>query len=234
MHEMVPGGKRLDRYHDLRQEAFRKKLGLWIVVPQQLLVEVGIYIIYMVIGGNCDVSDILVHHLGLPSRKGLDQTEQRGVENPSNNAFNGYFMNLSSRSCLQYQNTRTNHGDQGIKARKRTCLQYQNTRTNHGGQVVESENTCINHDDQVVKSRVPPFRILLVEVDTCIVYMITREDVEMYEIVQGGKRLDRYDDLRQEEFGKKFGLWILVLQQLLVEVGTYIIYMVIGGKSLKK
>ncbi|CAH8357493.1 unnamed protein product [Eruca vesicaria subsp. sativa] len=38
MHEIVPG-KRLDRYHELGQEAFGEKLGLWIVVPQQLIVE---------------------------------------------------------------------------------------------------------------------------------------------------------------------------------------------------
>ncbi|CAN4087947.1 unnamed protein product [Withania somnifera] len=51
MHEMVPG-KRFDRYHELGQEAFGKKLGLYIVVPQQLLVEVGVNIVYMVTGGK--------------------------------------------------------------------------------------------------------------------------------------------------------------------------------------
>ncbi|CAN4110122.1 unnamed protein product [Withania somnifera] len=51
MHEMVPG-KRLDRYHELGQEAFGEKLGLWIVVPQQLIVEVGSDIVYMVAGGK--------------------------------------------------------------------------------------------------------------------------------------------------------------------------------------
>ncbi|XP_059306752.1 lysine histidine transporter 2-like [Lycium ferocissimum] len=51
MHEMVPG-KRLDRYHELGQEAFGEKLGLWIVVPQQLMVEVGVNIVYMVTGGK--------------------------------------------------------------------------------------------------------------------------------------------------------------------------------------
>ncbi|KAJ0816621.1 putative amino acid transporter, transmembrane domain-containing protein [Helianthus annuus] len=40
MHEMVPG-KRFDRYHELGQHAFGEKLGLYIVVPQQLVVEVG-------------------------------------------------------------------------------------------------------------------------------------------------------------------------------------------------
>ncbi|CAK9172563.1 unnamed protein product [Ilex paraguariensis] len=51
MHEMVPG-KRFDRYHELGQHAFGKKLGLWVVVPQQLMVEVGVNIVYMVTGGK--------------------------------------------------------------------------------------------------------------------------------------------------------------------------------------
>ncbi|KAG6546777.1 hypothetical protein Mapa_011723 [Marchantia paleacea] len=51
MHEMVPG-KRFDRYHELGQQAFGPKLGLWIVVPQQLIVEVGVDIVYMVTGGD--------------------------------------------------------------------------------------------------------------------------------------------------------------------------------------
>ena len=51
MHEMVPG-KRFDRYHELGQHAFGKKLGLYIVVPQQLLVEIGVNIVYMVTGGT--------------------------------------------------------------------------------------------------------------------------------------------------------------------------------------
>ncbi|XP_039061201.1 lysine histidine transporter 1-like [Hibiscus syriacus] len=51
MHEMVPG-KRFDRYHKLGQYAFGEKLGLYIVVPQQLLVEVSVCIVYMVTGGQ--------------------------------------------------------------------------------------------------------------------------------------------------------------------------------------
>ncbi|XP_038892935.1 lysine histidine transporter 1 [Benincasa hispida] len=51
MHEMVPG-KRFDRYHELGQHAFGEKLGLWIVVPQQLTVEIGVNIVYMVTGGK--------------------------------------------------------------------------------------------------------------------------------------------------------------------------------------
>ncbi|PKU70496.1 lysine histidine transporter 1 [Dendrobium catenatum] len=51
MHEMVPG-KRFDRYHELGQQAFGERLGLYIVVPQQLIVEVGVCIVYMVTGGK--------------------------------------------------------------------------------------------------------------------------------------------------------------------------------------
>jgi Transmembrane amino acid transporter protein len=57
--------------------------------------------------------------------------------------------------------------------------------------------------------------------------------VEMHEIVPG-KRFDRYHELGQHAFGEKLGLWIVVPQQLIVEVSTDIIYMVTGGKSLKK
>ncbi|KAL1828682.1 hypothetical protein DCAR_0207927 [Daucus carota subsp. sativus] len=51
MHECVPG-RRFDRYHELGQAAFGEKLGLWIVVPQQLIVDVGTCIVYMVTGGK--------------------------------------------------------------------------------------------------------------------------------------------------------------------------------------
>ncbi|XP_051114628.1 lysine histidine transporter 1-like isoform X2 [Andrographis paniculata] len=52
MHEIAPG-KRFDRYHELGQHAFGEKLGLWIVVPQQLIVVVGVDIVYMITGGQC-------------------------------------------------------------------------------------------------------------------------------------------------------------------------------------
>ncbi|PNT76283.1 hypothetical protein BRADI_1g46788v3 [Brachypodium distachyon] len=51
MHECVPG-KRFDWYHELGQHTFGQKLGLWIVVPQQLIVEVGVCIMCMVTGGK--------------------------------------------------------------------------------------------------------------------------------------------------------------------------------------
>ncbi|XP_019188266.1 PREDICTED: lysine histidine transporter 2-like [Ipomoea nil] len=62
MHECVPG-KRFDRYHELGQAAFGPKLGLWIVVPQQALVEISLCIIYMVTGGSSikKVVELLCH-----------------------------------------------------------------------------------------------------------------------------------------------------------------------------
>ncbi|KAI5079764.1 hypothetical protein GOP47_0005243 [Adiantum capillus-veneris] len=70
MHEMVPG-KRFDRYHELGQYAFGEKLGLWIVVPQQLIVEVGVCIVYMVTGGK---SLMTFHDLVCSSCKPIKQT----------------------------------------------------------------------------------------------------------------------------------------------------------------
>lgn len=64
MHEMVPG-KRFDRYHELGQHAFGEKLGLYIVVPQQLICEVGVDIVYMVTGGK---SLEKIHSLVVPHK----------------------------------------------------------------------------------------------------------------------------------------------------------------------
>ncbi|CAI0552543.1 unnamed protein product [Linum tenue] len=52
LHECVPG-TRFDRYIDLGRHAFGEKLGPWIVLPQQLIVQVGCDIVYMVTGGKC-------------------------------------------------------------------------------------------------------------------------------------------------------------------------------------
>ncbi|KAJ7945738.1 lysine histidine transporter 1 [Quillaja saponaria] len=59
MHEMVPG-KRFDRYHELGQQALGEKLGLWVVVSQQLMVEVGVNIVYMVTGGNVSLAAVVM------------------------------------------------------------------------------------------------------------------------------------------------------------------------------
>ncbi|MCL7029300.1 hypothetical protein MKW94_012991 [Papaver nudicaule] len=53
LHEIVPGGTRFDRYYQLGQHAFGRKLGPWVVLPQQLIVQVGCDIVYMVTGGKC-------------------------------------------------------------------------------------------------------------------------------------------------------------------------------------
>ncbi|KAF2311184.1 hypothetical protein GH714_019939 [Hevea brasiliensis] len=52
LHECAPG-TRFDRYIDLGRHAFGPKLGPWIVLPQQLIVQVGCDIVYMVTGGKC-------------------------------------------------------------------------------------------------------------------------------------------------------------------------------------
>ncbi|KAL2546379.1 Lysine histidine transporter-like 6 [Forsythia ovata] len=52
LHECVPG-IRFDRYYDLGRHAFGPKYGAWIVLPQQLIVQVGCDIVYMVTGGKC-------------------------------------------------------------------------------------------------------------------------------------------------------------------------------------
>ncbi|KAF9603581.1 hypothetical protein IFM89_037080, partial [Coptis chinensis] len=57
--------------------------------------------------------------------------------------------------------------------------------------------------------------------------------VELHE-VQPGKRYDRYPELGQHAFGPKRGYWIVMPQQTTVQVATNIVYMVTGGKSLKK
>lgn len=57
--------------------------------------------------------------------------------------------------------------------------------------------------------------------------------IELHEVVPG-KRFDRYPQLGQHAFGQKTGYWIVMPQQALVQVASNIVYMVTGGKSLKK
>ncbi|KAL1568467.1 lysine histidine transporter-like 6 isoform X1 [Salvia divinorum] len=52
LHECVPG-VRFDRYYDLGRHAFGQRLGKWIVLPQQLIVQVGCNVVYLVTGGKC-------------------------------------------------------------------------------------------------------------------------------------------------------------------------------------
>lgn len=51
LHEAVPN-KGFEKYHELGQEAFGPRRGLWIVVPLQLIVEVSLDIVYMVTVGQ--------------------------------------------------------------------------------------------------------------------------------------------------------------------------------------
>ncbi|KAK3229933.1 hypothetical protein Dsin_001814, partial [Dipteronia sinensis] len=57
--------------------------------------------------------------------------------------------------------------------------------------------------------------------------------VELHEVVPG-KRFDRYPELGEHAFGPKLGYWLVMPQQMLVQVATDIVYMVTGGKSLMK
>jgi hypothetical protein len=55
----------------------------------------------------------------------------------------------------------------------------------------------------------------------------------MHELVPG-KRFDRYFDLGEHVLKGKVGYWIIMVQQLIVQVASTIVYSVTGGKSLKK
>lgn len=59
--------------------------------------------------------------------------------------------------------------------------------------------------------------------------------VQMHELVPG-RRFDRYFALGEHVFGSKgrFGYWVIMIQQLIVQVASTIVYSVTGGKSLKK
>ncbi|CAN6587476.1 unnamed protein product [Malus baccata var. baccata] len=57
--------------------------------------------------------------------------------------------------------------------------------------------------------------------------------IRLHEIVPG-QRFDRYPELGQHCFGPKLGYWIIMPQQMTVQVASCIVYTVTGGKSLKK
>lgn len=57
--------------------------------------------------------------------------------------------------------------------------------------------------------------------------------IEMHEMVPG-KRFDRYYELGAHVMGPKKGFWLVMPQQLTVQVASTIVYSVTGGKSLKK
>ncbi|GAB4862062.1 hypothetical protein Ancab_037316 [Ancistrocladus abbreviatus] len=66
-----------------------------------------------------------------------------------------------------------------------------------------------------------------------VTYYSIWQMVELHECVPG-KRFDRYSELGMHAFGPKLGYWIVMPQQMIVQVASDIVYMVTGGKSLKK
>ena len=58
MHEV--NGRRFNRYHELGQFAFGQRLGLWLVIPCQLIVMIGLDIVYCVTGGKA--MQYVFHH----------------------------------------------------------------------------------------------------------------------------------------------------------------------------
>ncbi|KAE8716596.1 hypothetical protein F3Y22_tig00110114pilonHSYRG00382 [Hibiscus syriacus] len=60
-----------------------------------------------------------------------------------------------------------------------------------------------------------------------------RQMVQMHEMIPS-RLFDRYHELGQYAFGENLVLWFIIRQQLTVDVSSDIIYMVMGGQSLKK
>lgn len=50
MHEL--DGHRFCRYHELGQYVFGPRLGLWVILPPQLVVMIGLGIVYAITGGG--------------------------------------------------------------------------------------------------------------------------------------------------------------------------------------
>ncbi|KAJ4827316.1 Lysine histidine transporter 1, partial [Turnera subulata] len=350
MHEMVPG-KRFDRYHELGQYAFGEKLGLYIVVPQQLIVEVGLGIVYMVTGGK---SLMKVHDLVCKSCKPIKQTYFIMIfasvhfvlsHLPNFNSISGVSLAAAVMS-LSYStiawSASIHKGVQpdveyGYKAKTTSGTVFNflsalgNVAFAYAGHnvVLEIQATIPStpekpskkpmwrgvvvayivvalcyfpvaligywmygnsvKDDILISLEKPVWLIAManmfvvvhvigsyqVQHLVCIVvglllmilspigglrqiiidaktykfyqgpgvvililsWVITLytlwQMVEMHEMVPG-KRFDRYHELGQHAFGEKLGLYIVVPQQLICEVGVDIVYMVTGGKSLQK
>lgn len=67
----------------------------------------------------------------------------------------------------------------------------------------------------------------------CITLNTMRQMIQLHECVPG-VRFDRYYDLGRHAFGHKPGTWIVLPQQFIVQIGCNVVYMVTGGKCLKK
>ncbi|XP_054808389.1 lysine histidine transporter-like 6 [Prosopis cineraria] len=74
---------------------------------------------------------------------------------------------------------------------------------------------------------------MLLLLSWCLTLNTMWQMIQLHECVQG-TRFDRYIDLGRHAFGPKLGPWIVLPQQLIVQVGCDIVYMVTGGKCLKK
>lgn len=58
--------------------------------------------------------------------------------------------------------------------------------------------------------------------------------IQLHEEAESGERFDRFTELGQHAFGEYLGFWLVIPQQIIVQVGSDVVYMVIGGKSLHK
>ncbi|CAN0876349.1 Lysine histidine transporter-like 6, partial [Linum grandiflorum] len=74
---------------------------------------------------------------------------------------------------------------------------------------------------------------MMLVVSWCLTLNTMWQMIQLHECVQG-TRFDRYIDLGRHAFGKKLGPWIVLPQQLIVQVGCNIVHMVTGGQCLKK
>lgn len=67
----------------------------------------------------------------------------------------------------------------------------------------------------------------------CITLNTMRQLIQLHENVDG-VRFDRYYDLGRHAFGDRVGTWIVLPQQFIVQIGCNVVYVVTGGKCLKK
>ncbi|XP_020208936.2 lysine histidine transporter-like 5 [Cajanus cajan] len=75
--------------------------------------------------------------------------------------------------------------------------------------------------------------VLMIVISWILTFYSLWQLIELHEYVPG-KRFDRYFDLGRHVLGPKKGFWLVMPQQLVVQVASTIVYCVTGGKSLKK
>ncbi|KAK7334434.1 hypothetical protein VNO80_26191 [Phaseolus coccineus] len=74
--------------------------------------------------------------------------------------------------------------------------------------------------------------VLMLVISWLLTFYTLWQLVEMHEM--DGKRFDRYFEMGEHLYGPKKGIWMVMPQQLTVQVASTIVYCVTGGKSLKK